>query len=45
MTTTRCFRHIRWIANCPDCTAWHLARVQHRAGSAAVQRASAAAAA
>jgi hypothetical protein len=37
MTTTRCFRHIRWIANCPDCTAWHLARVPHRAGAAAAQ--------
>ena len=24
---TQCYRHSRrsWIANCPDCTAWHLA--------------------
>ena len=24
-----CHRHPRklWIANCPDCTAWHLAKV------------------
>jgi hypothetical protein len=29
MTTSRCYRHIRWIAVCPDCTAWHLA---HRPG-------------
>jgi hypothetical protein len=37
MTTTRCFRHIRWIANCPDCTAWHLASMPHRAGTAAAR--------
>ena len=35
MTTTRCFRHIRWIANCPDCTTWYLARMPRRAGTAA----------
>jgi hypothetical protein len=37
MTTTRCYRHTRWIAACPDCTAWHLAHLPHRATTAAAQ--------
>ena len=29
---TQCFRHPRgtWIANCSDCTAWHLAAARAR---------------
>jgi hypothetical protein len=23
---TRCLRHLRWLAYCEDCTAWHLSR-------------------
>ncbi|MGY1590825.1 hypothetical protein ACI789_23615 [Geodermatophilus sp. SYSU D00965] len=38
MTTTRCFRHSRWIASCADCTAWHLTRLHHhRTGATAPQ--------
>ncbi|MBB3084382.1 hypothetical protein [Geodermatophilus sabuli] len=22
---SRCHRHARWLAACPDCTSWHLA--------------------
>jgi hypothetical protein len=45
MTTTRCFRHSRWIASCSDCTAWHLARVHHHRAGTTAQHANPAAAA
>ncbi len=33
---TTCLRHPRhvWIASCPDCTAWYLARLQAGRGTA-----------
>lgn len=38
MITTRCLRHTRWIACCPDCTAWHLAHLPRRSPAAAAVR-------
>jgi hypothetical protein len=37
MTPTRCYRHTRWIAGCPDCTAWHLARLTRHRNDVAAQ--------
>lgn len=44
MIIRRCFRHTRWIASCPDCTAWHLAHQPRRPTLAAQHTGRAAAA-